>query len=235
MALVTSAGSTDGASQGTIATATITAPANGYIVVVVITQGGNGNGTMTSSGFSAVTGTSLLTSTTNAFYMSALYKVAGASEPTSYTFTSNSNNWMASQIFVLSGRNTSTPFTFGVGTTGGAAGASPASMALNAGTSAANDDIIWVGGVSNSAVAPTLTVPSTPSGFGSSLVTSFTTSGFTPSIASCVNQGYGGGTNSTITGSQAWTGGGNRDWLGFAISVAAAASNPPTATIAWLT
>ncbi len=230
MALVQEIGSTNGAVQTTIVTGTWPSgtPPAGHILVCIVTAGGNGSGGVTSPGWSAVTGTSFLTAGSG-FFFNALYKVTGGSEAATYTFTSDHTNWQATQIFDFSGRNTSTPFTNALGTTGPAAAASPLSIALTGFTATAGDDVLWCAGlgVQSYASTQTLTVPSSPSGFGSGLVTQLTTTGFTPGIESAVNQNFSGGALGTVTGSTSWSGGGNMDYVGYVISLAAASGGPP--------
>ena len=226
-ALDESVGSISTAAATTIVTGTLGhAAASGSIVVIGIAQGGNGTGAATLSGFSTIAGLSVLSLPTSAAsHFTALYKVAGGSEPTSYTVTLNSSNFAATTVWVFTGRNTSTPFTAESGTTAGATAATPLSIALTGVTAATSDDILWIAALSNSQgngyPGPTFTPPS---GFSSALTETSTTS-FTVGAVGAVKANVSSGATGTITGTMAYTGGGSNSWGGYVISIAAAGAS----------
>jgi hypothetical protein len=220
VALYTSIGNVGTTSAGTIGTGTLPlAPPPGSIVVIFITQGGNGTGAVSCSGFSAIPTLSVLSlPTTHQSWGNALYKVAGASEPTSYTVTLNAANFATTQTYVFTGRNTTSPFTASLGTVDGAAGTSPFSIALGGVTAAAGDDVLWVSGLSNQSTynGPSFTVPT---GFTNSLTSTSTTS-FTTGVVGAVKANVVAGATGTLTGTFSWTGGGSNSWGGYVISIA---------------
>ncbi len=90
---------------------------SGDVLIVNIAQGGNNSTAPTSTGWTLIDGRSLAGGTRR--YGAVLYKVAGGSEPASYTFTLGSGvDSVAGSIVAFSGVNTSgaTPFDVAPGT-----------------------------------------------------------------------------------------------------------------------
>lgn len=91
---------------------TVPAPASGNLLLAVLTYGYQGTGSRTAT-ISGPAGWTLLvgTSTPDALHQDVWYKVAGASEPTSYTFTNNSGAGVSSGIYAeIANINGTTPF-----------------------------------------------------------------------------------------------------------------------------
>src|SRR5260370_5572430 len=75
---------------------------SGDIVLALIAGGGGTALTFSSTGFSAVPGLSNQ-SQASAGTQGVLYKVAGGSEPSSYTFTSSASDFLTVEVRVYSG------------------------------------------------------------------------------------------------------------------------------------
>jgi hypothetical protein len=153
--------------------------------------------------------------------LSWIYKVAGASEPASYTVNVGANN--NNRVLICAawtGRNTSSPIGINA-TTGPTAGTgSPVSFALTGGTASAGDDLIWVplnNPVSGGAAW------TNPSGFSSGLHVTSTTSPFPEGYFAYENNVSAGATG-TLTGTET---GVASDIFGVVISLAAAAAAAP--------
>src|ERR1700678_2614886 len=195
MALLESVGSIGTATATTIVTGTLSsAPPLNSIVIIAIAQGGNGNGSATISGFATVPGLSVLSLPTSASsYATVLYKVAGASEPTTYTATLNSSNFAATTCWVFTGRGTASPFTAVASAVAGATAASPLSIAITGVTAAAGDDVLWVSALSNSQgngyPGPSFTPPS---GLSNSITETSTTSFTVGMVGACETNVAGG-------------------------------------------
>jgi hypothetical protein len=214
MALSQSNGVQSSANVSTQAVTLSVAPALNDLIVIAVAQGSNGNGSFTCPGFSAITGLSVQTMPTTGTYFYALYKVAGGSEPTSYTVTPNAGNWCAVQIWDFTGRNSAAPITAASANTI-AQGSPPINIAVTGVTAVSGDDLLWFGALGNTGVSESFTVPS---GFTNALNTSGATSGFQVSLAGCVQQNVASGATGTLTGSM--TGSGASDAAGAIISIA---------------
>jgi hypothetical protein len=227
MALLENIGSVGTSSATTIATGTLSsAPPSGSIVLIAISQGGNGTGAATISGFATVPGLSVLSLPASAAsHLTILYKVAGASEPTSYTATLNSANFAATGCWVFTGRSTGSIFTAVNSAVAGAVAATPLSIAITGVTAAAGDDVLWVSALSNSQgngyPGPSFTPPS---GLSNALTETSTTS-FTVGLVGATETGVTAGSTGTLTGTMAYTGGGSNSWGGYVLSLAVAAGS----------
>jgi hypothetical protein len=200
-------------------------PPQGSIIIAVYACGGNGTGVYTCSSFPfSATPVGLLTMPGgNAEKLYAGYRIAGASEPSSYTFaTGSSSNYISITIYVLTGRNVASLFTTSSSVT--AAGTtSPVSIAIPTMTAAAGDDMLWIGSTTELGLVMTFNVPS-GLGFattGNAYVNNTGgTSGNQPSIGTTVSANFAGGATGTMTGTEAWTGGGTAGGLaGIALSI----------------
>lgn len=199
-------------------TFSVAAPLNS--IIVIQTSGGGGSGIVTSPGFSQIPSLSPLTTPSTTLIMDWLYKVAGGSEPTSYTFTPNSSGWIAIQGWIFSGRNTVAPFTAVNQNTVAQGSVNALSIPLNGVTAGAGDDILWCGGPGQESI--TNFVFTQPSGFTNALNNTGGTGGFVVSNMGAVNQNVSAGATGTLTGSLTWTGGNSSDGAGAVISLAAA-------------
>src|ERR1700733_12901683 len=230
MALLESVGSIGTATATTIATGTLSsAPPSGSVVLIAISQGGNGNGSATISGFSTVPGLSVLSLPTSASsYCTILYKIAGGSEPTSYTATLNSSNFAATTCWVFTGRNTSSLFTAVSSAVASATAATPLSIAIPGVTAAAGDDVLWVSALSNSQGNGNPGPSFTPPTGLSNAITETSTTSFTVGMVGACETNVPAGITGPLTGSVAYTGGGSNSWGGYVISLAIASYNAPT-------
>jgi hypothetical protein len=217
MALYDQAGT---ASTGNVTSVVVTpskgAPPQNSIIILSAMTGGNTASGFTCSGFSGVTGLSTQAPGGDSFLCQPLYKVAGASEPTSYTLSLNAGNWTSAQVTVFTGRNASSPITAVSEMVSSSAISSGGSITIPTLTDAAD-------------LAITLTPPASPA-FGHVLDTNSGGS-FSVGIDSAVAQNIAAGATGSLTGTIAWSGGGTTNYAGFLISVAAASG---TATVAWL-
>jgi hypothetical protein len=173
---------------------------NGDIVLFFM-NANTASGTLTQpTGFSAVPGISqnIISNTVSMVW----YKVAGASEPSTYTATSSASDIHTGEVRVYSGRNTASPFT-AVATTAEAFLTSPGSIALTGVTAALGDDVVWlVGNASGSGVAtPALT---NPSGFANQNIF-YDATAFSPPILSCDSVNVSAGATGTLTGTETWS------------------------------
>jgi hypothetical protein len=189
--------------------------------------------TMSSPGFSLAIASLQLTLSNCTFW--ALIKVAGASEPSSYTVTatgtgSGSATW-AAQCNVFTGRNTTTPIT-NTSTTASINTGSPANIAVPSLVAASLDDILWICGDGVNPTTHTSTL-APPSGFSNTLDTAPGGS-FVPGAHSCNQVAFAGGATGIQTGVLTFTGGINDDLGGFMISLAAASGGSNSAPIAWV-
>lgn len=220
MAFVQNTGLASSANVASLTFAFGVTPTNGNLLILAVCTGGNGNGTVTCTGFTA--GGTVVTFPSSADYMTYIYKTAGASESNSYVVTPNSSNWTTVQGWELSGRNTSSPFTFKTNVTA-ATHASPLTIAPGGGTAAAGDDLLWLGGVQGNNY--TAFGIGAPSSFTNGLATHGSGS-FSNGMVSAIEASVSGGSTGTISGTATWTGG-TDDGGGFLLSVAAAPAATP--------
>lgn len=196
-------------------------------IVLFYMDGGGGGGTSTltpPSGFSAVPG---ITQTLNFNTQNMVwYKVATASEPSTYTATSNVNDFHAAQVRVYSGRNTSSPFTT-VSTFHVSSGSSPMSVDINGLTAAASDDLVIIGGLDNQSNGTTNYSYTAPSGYANAQMGTVNVAFATASFGADKVNASAGATG-TVSGSLTFTGtgGDTGGWL-IALAVAAAGTTAP--------
>lgn len=148
-------------------------------------------------------------------------KIAGASEPSSYTITTSSHRWTL-VIRVYSGRS-GTPYAVAPVTTTPVANHNvPVSLALSTITAHAGDDVCaFIVGSQQEGGATDTTLTTAPTGFANVRNDTGTTANtFTPMIWSCDNTNVTAGTTGsggTLTG----TGGNNTAYGAYVISMAA--------------
>lgn len=230
---IQSTGAVSSQVSGTLANG---APPPGSIIVAVYACGGNGTGVYTCASFPfSATPIGMLTMSSGP-KLSFLYRVAGASEPSSYTFaTASSSNFISIQLWVLTGRNTVSPFTTSNSVTS-AGTTSPVSIAVPGITAAAGDDLLWAGSTTElGIVMSSFTAPGSL-GFATSgtgyLNTTGATSGNQPSIGGTTSPNFGGGTTGTMTGSVTWSGGGTA--AGLAGGILSIASGAPAVNYSYV-
>lgn len=140
--------------------------ANDY-VILFINGGGAGNNTYTfPSGFNAIG--SLTNINVNAGYctLGVAAKIAGGSEPSTYTISSSSNDFQTAHCRVYSGRNTSSPVTAVAQTASSTPANFPISVSMTGLTAAASDDVVLLLGCTGNGSGATETQSLTgPTGF----------------------------------------------------------------------
>jgi hypothetical protein len=214
-------------------------PQSGDIVLFFMNGGGNnGASTLTPpSGFSIVTGTSneVLNSNTN---ITVWYKVAGASEPSSYTATSSVTDYHTAEVRVYSGRNTVSPFTAVATTANAGPFASPMTISAAGVTAAAGDDIILLLANNNAAGNAGDAALTAPSGYANTAVYNAAVN-YSPPVLCCDQTNAPAGATGTLTATETWgTTGATFSYVygGYTVSLAAASGGGGnTASIAWIT
>lgn len=199
-------------------------------VVIVFAAQGGGNTLTLPTGFSAISGLTSLSVNGNVSCIIG-YKIATGSEPTSYTVTSNGNDFFAAQVRVYSGRNTSSPFTAQAQTASTAlSGASPTSLAHTGVTAAAGDDISVYTCTDNSTVNSGNTYNfNAPSGWANAITAFLTGNNFAVPVGSADDTNAASGATGTITPTLTWTGSlPGADYGGYVVSLAAAAGGSCT-------
>lgn len=141
--------------SGSSTTITINKPTNtarGDVMVATIVDSAAGS-TITSSGWTLIR----KSNHTNGPSITSFYKVAGASEPTNYTFSNTSNVRRAGGIITYRNVDNVTP----VDVTGNAnSGSSTSVTALSVTTSASDTMLVYSGGSGSGVAVPTYTPPS---------------------------------------------------------------------------
>lgn len=212
-----------------------TGPQLNDVVLFFMNGGGNfGNAALTPpSGFSAVPGISSQlvggAGSQGSVRVMCWYKVAGASEPSTYTATSDTNDFQTAEVWVYSGRNTSSPFTAVATTSNNATNASPITLAFTGLTAAAGDDIAVLFGNSNwNTNAPSFSV-TPPSGFADSNVFFAASTAFTPPVLGFDEVNASAGATGTLGGTETFSGPTDASYGGYVLSLAsggAAAAAP---------
>jgi hypothetical protein len=162
--------------------------------------------------------------TSNTFDMA--YAVATAFEAAASTlaFASNQNDFQTGHIRVYRGRNTSAPFS-GVNQAAITTPASPPiAFSVPGITAAANDDIVLVFGINNTATSDTISI-TPPSGFGNAGGI-HGAANFGQNAAYCDFVNNPGGAIGTLTGSLNNTSAGNMGYGAFLVSLAASGPGP---------
>src|ERR1700743_2427264 len=191
---------------------------SGDLVVICVSSTSNGNETWSSTGFTVGDTLNQTTSINQGPHatMAWLYKVAGGSEPSTYTVTSSLAVFTDCEAMcgAWTGRNTVTPITAN-SQTKTAGGARPHTYALTGITSVAGDDLIcYVIAAQNSTAS--WSGPTVPSGFNSTGIPLQTLTPFGNAFMSwCDN--FAGGATGTVN--PVFTGTGT-DNLGFVIALA---------------
>jgi hypothetical protein len=201
-------------------------PITAGLVLLFGMQGGTSGSTLTPpAGFTQVPNCAQQI-TGNVGEQALWYKITGASEPSSYTASSSSNDFQTGFIVALSGRNTSAPFT-AEAATAQQFGTSPVTLTTNPVAAAAGDDVVICGGnryYDNYAITY-----AAPSGFYFGNIF-YAAVQYSPAAFSCVYQsapagtvGYSGG---TLTTADPYTQGASV----YVVSVAAATAGTTSAT-----
>lgn len=172
------------------------------------------------SGFADVTGSphqfNVVSRNDSGYKMSVATRIAGASEPASYSVTWTGTYAWEGVTCAFSGRNTTTPVT-AAQTTSAAGSASPVTVALTGITAVTGDDVLWLPtGSKNSATVPTWAVPA---GYTNETQGDFTTAPY-PHFDLAVDANVPSGATGTLTGTET---GFALDQQGFVVSLAAAA------------
>jgi hypothetical protein len=137
---------------------------SGDIIILTVNGGGGNANTFTwPSGFGAITGlTNIGLDTSGGCTCGINYKVAGGSEPSTYTVSSSATDFLTLHIRVYSGRNTSSTFTATAQTARTAWTGS--GKALTGLTAAASDDIVFLAWYNNNGTGYSGYIQ--PTGFG---------------------------------------------------------------------
>lgn len=206
------------------------------IVLLLMNGGGSGTNTYTyPSGFNAVPTLSNINVDSGFNTLGVAYKVASASEPSTYTVTSTSNDFQTLHCRAYSGRNTSSPFTASSTTASTAAGSFPIAVSMTGLTAANGDDIVlWLGATGNgSSNTETMTLTG-PTGFSDQGAINGQVN-FSSRIAYADFPNNGGGGTGTLSATWASSISANPlAYGGYLISLAAGSVSPPVATVAWL-
>lgn len=208
---------------------------NNDIVVLLMNGGGSGTNVYTyPSGFNAVPGLSSINLFSGFNTLDVAYKVAGGSEPSTYTVTSPSNDFQTLHCRVYSGRNTSSPFTAVATTVSTAAASFPISLAMTGLTAVSGDDIIlWAGATGNGENGSEVLSLTGPAGFGNQGAASGAVS-FSSRIAFADYVNNPGGATGTLSATWSNTISANPfAYAGFVLSLAQAAA-AAGASIAWV-
>lgn len=137
------------------------------IVGIFANGGGAGNNTFTyPSGFNAVPGLSNINIDSGFNTLGIAVKVAGGSEPSSYSVSSSSFDALSLRGFVLRGRNTSSPYTNVATTASTSVGTFPLSVSMTGLTAASGDDVVLLlGATGNASGAGEVQTLTGPTGF----------------------------------------------------------------------
>jgi hypothetical protein len=190
--------------------------------IIILQANVTAGATISCPGFSVIPGlTTIPLTDSGQQYPVALYKVGGASEPSTYTITASATSGViAADCNCFSGRNTTSPFT-AVNQVAPAAGPFPISVAIPGVTAAAGDDLLYLAadGANKGSNTSALTAPS---GFSGTLDTNATLAAAYTTVHSCNQTNVSAGATGTITGSITSASGANDNTGGFVISIAAA-------------
>jgi hypothetical protein len=150
----------------------------------------------------------------------AAYKIAGNSEPSTYTITPGDTDYFVAQCRVYYGRNTTSPFS-AVASTGisGSAQGFPATYGAAGVTAVAGDDLLTVIGVQGANASDTITFTA-PNGFGNTLNTQAGTTAYQPFLFSSDNLNVSGGATGTINTTATDSQGKSLYWAAFTLSLA---------------
>ena len=196
---------------------------SGDIVVLFGVFGGGGTLTPTfPTGFSAIPG--LSTVNCNNQTMAAAYKVAGSSEPSSYTVTPGSNDYLSLLCAVWSGRNTSSPFTAVATTVGTNTSSLPQTLSVTGLTAALSDDIGMFVGMAGTGNGQSYSF-TPPSGYSNGQISTAAVY-YNPAAASATNLSVSAGATGTLGGSINASGGANTTYGGYVLSLAAGGGGP---------
>jgi hypothetical protein len=198
-------------------------PQNGDLVILQALVGSGQ--TISCPGFSSVSGLTAITETDSGqTYAVPLWKIAGPSEPSSYTISSSANNGaMAADCNVFIGRNPTSPFT-AVSQVAPTAGPFPISIPIPGVTAAAGDDLLFLAADGSNKGSNTSAL-SVPSGFGNVLDTNATATAAYTTVHSCNQTNVAGGATGTVTGTITSASGANTNPGGFLLSLAQASSS----------
>jgi hypothetical protein len=208
----------------TSAASSVTVTVSGIGIVsgdIVIFAMGSDSPTLTPpSGFSAISGITQISGIGGSTQMMMWYKVAGGSEPTSYTATASTSDLQTGTVCVFSGRNTSSPFD-NVQTQAAGFGVSPFVISFTGFTpTQTGDDILVFICCDNSGTVystPILAM-SAPAGFANSL-TAYGAAAFTPATGVISNQGISGSATGTLSGTETWTDRGSWNMAAFMVAL----------------
>lgn len=197
--------------------------AAGDLVVIFGCSTSNGNETWSSPGFTVGDTLNQTTSLSQGPHatMSWLWKIAGASEPATYTVTTSLALFTDCEAFcgAWTGRNTASPITASLQTKTAGTG-SPHTYALTGITAAANDDLVtFVIAAQNATM--TWVDPTVPSGWGAG-TSILTATPFGNAYLGHLDNFVAGGATGTVNPKETGVG---TDNLGFVIAFAAAPTN----------
>ena len=197
------------------------------IILAFGSSGGSSAVTVTPpSGFAAIPGLSNQGMATLGATLWNEYKIAGGSEPSSYTFTLNQNDFHTCQIRVYSGRNTSSPFSAVAATAASTNSAMPISVSLTGLTAVASDDVVQIVGVGGVSVTDTLSFTQS-AGFGN-LVSSVVTTANSKQVFGADEINVAGGATGTLTGTLSESSSGHStQYAGYVLSLAAGTAPAP--------
>lgn len=202
---------------------------NGDVVLINVIEGGGGSAVFSSTGFATVANTAIASGGVNS---QAFSKVAGASEPSTYTVLSTVSDLMAATVRVYSGRSgaitTSLLFNGFVST-----GPSPLTLPSTTIVPAAGDDLAFLGTIEDSGDLGTMTY--TPgAGFANGTLGISVGSSFTNGVYGSDEVNVASGSASFAAGQLTSTGG-SITAFGCFISLAVGSVPANTASIAWVT
>jgi hypothetical protein len=223
---VASQGNTSASTTVTVTVSGIggTGPQAGDIVLLMVGGGGGTTATFTyPSGFAPISGLANQ-AVSGVGTQGIAYKVAGGSEPSSYTVTSSINDFQTVHCRVYSGRNTVAPFTATQASSTTFSGTSPETYAFTALTAAAGDDIVlqmgnqYYDGTNAPGYAP-------PAGYGNGNSV-FGAAQFSPVITASDKLNASAGSSGTNGGVITVAGATNLGYGTFALALAAGAAAP---------
>jgi hypothetical protein len=203
------------------------------LLLATLVMGGGGADTVTPpSGWSAIPGYTVINLGSGQATQRGYYKIATASEPTTYTFTVSINDFHSCLISCHSGRNITSPFTaINLGTPVASA-SPPVSFSSSGVTTATGDDVVEHIGVNALGFSGGQVLTYTPpSGFGNATAPNPTVS-FSETFCYCDKQGVVAGPTGTIGGTLNNTGGGSANYAIIVMSLAAGVPvSPPVAFV----
>lgn len=184
--------------SATVSVSGIGIQANDVVLLIILGGGGTGNTFTFPSGFLPISQLPNQNVTGDAT-LGIAYKVAGASEPASYTVTSSATDYQTLHCRVYSGRKTSAPISAASAGSTNFGGTSPVTYTVPSVAAAAGDDVLQIVGNKYYDGSHAFSF-SPPAGYGDANLAYATATQYSPTLTVCDLPNAAAGSTTTVGG-----------------------------------